>query len=190
MTGEAAGTVVAAATEIVALEAPGTRTTTGEMAGGEMTTTTTKETAGGPGEATGELAQTVPVPPPAVSSSNSGNLPTRPHPNNSSQNQRKNMSFNVGRSSGSPSSARDADTPMREESRGRDRPEDDDEPEEDEDPDVAAMKAMMGFGGFDTTKNKKVSGNDVGGLRKEKKSEYRQYMNRQGGFNRPLSPSR
>uniref|UniRef100_A0A8H7KB77 U4/U6.U5 small nuclear ribonucleoprotein 27kDa protein domain-containing protein n=2 Tax=Bionectria ochroleuca TaxID=29856 RepID=A0A8H7KB77_BIOOC len=101
------------------------------------------------------------------------------------------MSFNVGRRSGSPSSTRDADTPMREESRGRDRPEDDDdEPEEDEDPDMAAMKAMMGFGGFDTTKNKKVSGNDVGGLRKEKKSEYRQYMNRQGGFNRPLSPSR
>jgi hypothetical protein len=54
MTGEAAGTaVVAAATEIAALEAPGTRTTIGEMAGGETTTTTTKETAGGPGGSDG-----------------------------------------------------------------------------------------------------------------------------------------
>ena len=29
-----------------------------------------------------------------------------------------------------------------------------------------------------------------GVVRKEKKTEYRQYMNRVGGFNRPLSPSR
>ncbi|ETS03063.1 DUF1777-domain-containing protein [Trichoderma reesei RUT C-30] len=56
--------------------------------------------------------------------------------------------------------------------------------------DLAAMQALMGFGGFDTTKGKKIPGNDVGAVRKEKKSEYRQYMNRQGGFNRPLSPSR
>lgn len=58
------------------------------------------------------------------------------------------------------------------------------------DPDEAAMQAMMGFGGFGSTKGKKIAGNDVGGVRKEKKTEYRQYMNRQGGFNRPLSPSR
>jgi U4/U6.U5 tri-snRNP-associated protein 3 len=56
--------------------------------------------------------------------------------------------------------------------------------------DMAAMQAMMGFGGFGTTKNKKVAGNNVGSVRKEKKTEYRQYMNRQGGFNRPLSPPR
>ena len=62
--------------------------------------------------------------------------------------------------------------------------------EEELDPDAAAMQAMLGFGGFGTTKGKKIAGNDVGGVRKEKKSEYRQYMNRQGGFNRPLSPSR
>ena len=55
---------------------------------------------------------------------------------------------------------------------------------------MAAMQAMMGFGDFGTTKNKKIVGNDYGAVRKEKKSEYRQYMNRQGGFNRPLSPSR
>lgn len=59
-----------------------------------------------------------------------------------------------------------------------------------EDDGMAAMKAMMGFGGFDTTQGKKVIGNDVSAVRKEKKSEYRQYMNRAGGFNRPLSPSR
>ncbi|KAJ6438294.1 U4/U6.U5 tri-snRNP-associated protein 3 [Purpureocillium lavendulum] len=65
-----------------------------------------------------------------------------------------------------------------------------DEEGEELDPDAAAMQAMLGFGGFGTTKGKKIAGNDVGGVRKEKKSEYRQYMNRQGGFNRPLSPSR
>lgn len=52
------------------------------------------------------------------------------------------------------------------------------------------MAAMMGFGGFGTTKGKKVVGNNLGGVRKEKKTEYRQYMNRVGGFNRPLSPGR
>lgn len=55
---------------------------------------------------------------------------------------------------------------------------------------MVAMQAMMGFGGFGTTKQKKVPGNDVSAVRKEKKTEYRQYMNRVGGFNRPLSPTR
>lgn len=67
---------------------------------------------------------------------------------------------------------------------------DEDEEEDDvvveEDEEMAAMQAMMGFGGFGTTKQKKVPGNDVGAVRKEKKTEYRQYMNRVGGFNRPL----
>ncbi|KAI9822237.1 MAG: hypothetical protein M1832_003060 [Thelocarpon impressellum] len=40
----------------------------------------------------------------------------------------------------------------------------------------AQMQAMLGFGGFGTTKQKKVLGNDVYGIRKEKKTEYRQYM--------------
>ncbi|KAJ5674687.1 uncharacterized protein N7477_004621 [Penicillium maclennaniae] len=52
------------------------------------------------------------------------------------------------------------------------------------------MRRSMGFSRFRTTKNTKVPGNDIYGVRKEKKSEYRQYMNRTGGFNRPLSPSR
>lgn len=56
--------------------------------------------------------------------------------------------------------------------------------------DEAAMKQMMGFAGFGSTKGKKIPGNDAGAVRKEKKTEYRQYMNRHGGFNRPLSPTR
>lgn len=62
---------------------------------------------------------------------------------------------------------------------------------EDDDVDVEAdmdMAAMMGFGGFGTTKGSHVKGNNAGAVRKEKKTEYRQYMNRIGGFNRPLSP--
>ncbi|EAQ86517.1 hypothetical protein CHGG_07770 [Chaetomium globosum CBS 148.51] len=67
----------------------------------------------------------------------------------------------------------------------------DEDEEEDvmvEDDGLDDMAAMMGFGGFGTTKNKKVIGNNVGTVRKEKKTEYRQYMNRQGGFRRPLAP--
>lgn len=52
------------------------------------------------------------------------------------------------------------------------------------------MQALMGFGDFGSTKGKKVKGNNAGGVYKEKKVQYRQYMNRQGGFNRPLSPGR
>ena len=52
------------------------------------------------------------------------------------------------------------------------------------------MRAMMGFGGFDTTKDKPVEDNQKGASRgflaKHKKREYRQYMNRRGGFNKPL----
>ncbi|KAI4261154.1 MAG: hypothetical protein L6R42_003645 [Xanthoria sp. 1 TBL-2021] len=62
--------------------------------------------------------------------------------------------------------------------------------DEDSDPETAQMRRMMGFADFKTTKNTKVPGNDVYAVRKEKKTEYRQYMNRVGGFNRPLSPSR
>ena len=59
-----------------------------------------------------------------------------------------------------------------------------------EDDAISAMQAMMGFGGFGTTKNQKVAGNNTGAVYKAKKTEYRQYMNRVGGFNRPLSPGR
>lgn len=53
------------------------------------------------------------------------------------------------------------------------------------------MAQVMGFAGFKSTKNTKVPGNDKNfGIRRDKQMEARQYMNRSGGFNRPLSPSR
>jgi U4/U6.U5 tri-snRNP-associated protein 3 len=62
---------------------------------------------------------------------------------------------------------------------------------EDMDEDEWEMLKVMGFGGFKSTKNTKVPGNDKNyGVRKDKQLQARQYMNRQGGFNRPLSPSR
>lgn len=104
------------------------------------------------------------------------------------------MAFKVGRhDSPQVDSGRDSepgDTPMTGRDDLDDGGEDEPEPEVEDDDDMAAMQAMMGFGGFGTTKGQKIAGNDVGAVRKEKKTEYRQYMNRQGGFNRPLSPSR
>ncbi|KAI5290528.1 hypothetical protein KEM54_001281 [Ascosphaera aggregata] len=52
------------------------------------------------------------------------------------------------------------------------------------------IRKTMGFSSFKSTQNTKVPGNNVYGVRKEKKTQYRQYMNRVGGFNRPLSPTR
>ncbi|KAK9312756.1 hypothetical protein V1524DRAFT_438212 [Lipomyces starkeyi] len=57
--------------------------------------------------------------------------------------------------------------------------------EEDE---TVRMAKLMGFAGFGTTKQKRVVGNNVGAVAKEKVPQYRQYMNREGGFNRALSP--
>jgi U4/U6.U5 tri-snRNP-associated protein 3 len=60
----------------------------------------------------------------------------------------------------------------------------------DETDEDALLRRTMGFVAFNTTKNKKIPGNDKNyAVRKDKKTKYRQYMNRQGGFNRPLSPS-
>lgn len=53
-------------------------------------------------------------------------------------------------------------------------------------PDEQFMMKTMGFCGFDTTKGKKVEGNDAGAVHVILKRKYRQYMNRKGGFNRPL----
>lgn len=55
--------------------------------------------------------------------------------------------------------------------------------DEDEDEETKMMK-LMGFGSFDTTKEKKVAGADVSGAKIHKPIKYRQYMNRRGGFNR------
>lgn len=56
---------------------------------------------------------------------------------------------------------------------------------EDDDEETKMMK-MMGFGGFETTKNKHVPGTDVSGANVKKPLKYRQYMNRRGGFNRQV----
>jgi U4/U6.U5 tri-snRNP-associated protein 3 len=48
------------------------------------------------------------------------------------------------------------------------------------------MAHMMGFSSFDTTKNKHVDGNAQGETKLNRPRKYRQYMNRRGGFNRPL----
>lgn len=61
---------------------------------------------------------------------------------------------------------------------------------EKENSEMDLMKKMMGFGGFTSTKNKKVEGTDCYGVHKIQRNEYRQYINRKKGFNRPLSPTR
>ncbi|EDO07841.1 hypothetical protein BBOV_III002760 [Babesia bovis T2Bo] len=53
----------------------------------------------------------------------------------------------------------------------------------------AMMRRAMGFTEFSTTKNKQHLDTDVSGVAKRSKRQYRQYMNRRGGFNRPLSPT-
>lgn len=54
--------------------------------------------------------------------------------------------------------------------------------------DEVEMMKLMGFEGFETSKGKKVDGNDTGVANVLRKRRYRQYMNRRGGFNRPLDP--
>jgi len=49
------------------------------------------------------------------------------------------------------------------------------------------MMKIMGFGGFSTTKGKKTDGSvNAHAINVSQKRKYRQYMNRKGGFNRPL----
>lgn len=48
------------------------------------------------------------------------------------------------------------------------------------------LAKVMGFSSFDSTKGKMVPGNQIGAVHVVKKRRYRQYMNRKGGFNRPL----
>jgi len=61
---------------------------------------------------------------------------------------------------------------------------------EEMDDDTAMLQKIMGFSGFRSTKETKVPGNERNyGVRKDKVMHARQYMNRVGGFNRPLSPS-
>eukprot|EP00920_Eleutheroschizon_duboscqi_P004097 GHVT01009513.1.p1 GENE.GHVT01009513.1~~GHVT01009513.1.p1 ORF type:complete len:215 (-),score=37.00 GHVT01009513.1:774-1418(-) len=50
------------------------------------------------------------------------------------------------------------------------------------------LTRMMGFGNFDTSKGKPHAAAECSGVNVKTKRKYRQYMNRKGGFNRPLSP--
>lgn len=60
-----------------------------------------------------------------------------------------------------------------------------------DDDQLQEVQKVMGFAGFKSTNNRQVPGNSRNyGVKKDKQTQYRQYMNRTGGFNRPLSPSR
>ena len=52
------------------------------------------------------------------------------------------------------------------------------------------MQRLLGFSGFSSTKGTEVEDNKTtaakGASTKNKARKYRQYMNRKGGFNRPL----
>ncbi|KAG8833532.1 hypothetical protein FRC17_010564 [Serendipita sp. 399] len=48
------------------------------------------------------------------------------------------------------------------------------------------VMALMGFTGFGSTKGQAVEGNQEGAVKINKQRTWRQYMNRRGGFNRPL----
>jgi len=50
-----------------------------------------------------------------------------------------------------------------------------------------AMMKLMGFGSFSTTQGEEVKGNkNTGAVKVKSTRQARQYMNRKGGFNRPL----
>lgn len=55
---------------------------------------------------------------------------------------------------------------------------------------IEMMKKLGIPVGFDSTKGKQVPGADVSGVRAVTKRQPRQYMNRRGGFNRPLPAER
>lgn len=61
---------------------------------------------------------------------------------------------------------------------------DNDDEDRDEDEDILSILGIQGFG---TTKGKQVTDNSNGGVNKNKKRVYRQYMNRKGGFNQLLA---
>ncbi|SBT74992.1 conserved protein, unknown function [Plasmodium malariae] len=51
------------------------------------------------------------------------------------------------------------------------------------------LKRVMGISEFASTDNKCHNETDISGINRRTKRKYRQYMNRRGGFNRPLSPA-
>ncbi|KAF7363323.1 U4/U6.U5 small nuclear ribonucleoprotein [Mycena sanguinolenta] len=67
-----------------------------------------------------------------------------------------------------------------------DAPDDSNEEGEEMEVEDEDMMAMMGLSGFGTTKGKHITGNQEGAVSVKKQRTWRQYMNRRGGFNRPL----
>jgi U4/U6.U5 tri-snRNP-associated protein 3 len=61
---------------------------------------------------------------------------------------------------------------------------------DEEDAEARAMAELMGFSTFDSTAGKGVDDPrcKLEAVNKKEKRKYRQYMNRRGGFNRPLDP--
>jgi len=57
---------------------------------------------------------------------------------------------------------------------------------DDDTKDDTAMMALMGLSSFGSTKGQTVVGNQEGAVDIKKIRTWRQYMNRRGGFNRPL----
>ena len=64
----------------------------------------------------------------------------------------------------------------------------DEEDPVEEDAEAKAMREMMGFSAFDSTAGKSVDDPrcKMEAVKKKATRKYRQYMNRKGGFNRPL----
>ena len=60
--------------------------------------------------------------------------------------------------------------------------------DEGEDLEAKAMAELMGFSAFDSTAGKSVDDPrcKMEAVKKKEPRKYRQYMNRRGGFNRPL----
>eukprot|EP00434_Breviolum_minutum_P005396 symbB.v1.2.004758.t1/scaffold242.1/size254583/5 len=53
-------------------------------------------------------------------------------------------------------------------------------------PEDQMLSKMMGFSAFDSSKGRDHSTSDLSDVKRATKRQYRQYMNRRGGFNRPL----
>eukprot|EP00931_Biecheleriopsis_adriatica_P009672 TRINITY_DN110741_c0_g1_i1.p1 TRINITY_DN110741_c0_g1~~TRINITY_DN110741_c0_g1_i1.p1 ORF type:complete len:162 (+),score=31.27 TRINITY_DN110741_c0_g1_i1:60-488(+) len=53
-------------------------------------------------------------------------------------------------------------------------------------PEDQMLSKMMGFSAFDSSKGKDHGSSDLSDVKRATKRQYRQYMNRRGGFNRPL----
>mmetsp|Transcript_104847 Transcript_104847/g.272826 ORF Transcript_104847/g.272826 Transcript_104847/m.272826 type:complete len:158 (+) Transcript_104847:76-549(+) len=53
-------------------------------------------------------------------------------------------------------------------------------------PEDQMLVKMMGFSAFDSSKGRDHSTSDLSDVKRATKRQYRQYMNRRGGFNRPL----